>query len=81
MHVKEIYVIFFHLFDSGLLIIDLNKKKGKRGLGEFQDKNTSRKLPLGVSPLQLVNLHRNRSVAAYSGLGKYLPDSEYQLID
>jgi hypothetical protein len=28
MHVKEIYVIFNHLFDSGiLLIIDLNKKK------------------------------------------------------
>jgi hypothetical protein len=35
MHVKEIYVIFIHLFDSGLLIIDLNKKKGKRGVGEF----------------------------------------------
>jgi hypothetical protein len=33
MHVKEIYVIFIHLFDSGiLLIIDLNKKK--KG-GEF----------------------------------------------
>jgi hypothetical protein len=33
MHVKEIYVIFIHLFDSGiLLIIDLNKKKGG---GEF----------------------------------------------
>jgi hypothetical protein len=32
MHVKEIYVIFIHLFDSGiLLIIDLNKKKGKEG--------------------------------------------------
>ena len=32
MHVKEIYVIFIHLFDSGiLLIIDLNKKKGKGG--------------------------------------------------
>jgi hypothetical protein len=31
MHVKEIYVIFIHLFDSGiLLIIDLNKKKEKR---------------------------------------------------
>jgi hypothetical protein len=29
LHVKEIYVIFIHLFDSGiLLIIDLNKKKG-----------------------------------------------------
>jgi hypothetical protein len=28
MHVKEIYVIFIHLFDSEiLLIIDLNKKK------------------------------------------------------
>jgi hypothetical protein len=38
MHVKEIYVIFTHLFDSGiLLIIDLNKKKReKRGKkGEF----------------------------------------------
>ena len=35
MHVKEIYVIFIHLFDSGiLLIIDLNKKKGEKG-GEF----------------------------------------------
>ena len=34
MHVKEIYVIFIHLFDSGiLLIIDLSKKKGKRGGG------------------------------------------------
>jgi hypothetical protein len=32
MHVKEIYVIFIHLFDSRiLLIIDLNKKKGKKG--------------------------------------------------
>jgi hypothetical protein len=32
MHVKEIYVIFIHLFDSGiLLIIDLNKKKEKKG--------------------------------------------------
>ena len=37
MHVKEIYVIFIHLFDSRiLLIIDLNKKKGgKKGGGEF----------------------------------------------
>jgi hypothetical protein len=34
MHVKEIYVIYIHLFDSRiLLIIDLNKKKGKRGRG------------------------------------------------
>jgi hypothetical protein len=32
MHVKEIYVIFIHLFDSViLLIIDLNKKKEKKG--------------------------------------------------
>jgi hypothetical protein len=32
MHVEEIYVIFIHLFDSGILwIIDLNKKKGKKG--------------------------------------------------
>jgi hypothetical protein len=32
MHVKEIYVIFIHLFDSGiLLIIDSNKKKEKGG--------------------------------------------------
>jgi hypothetical protein len=36
MHVKEIYVIFIHLFDSGILfIIDLNKIKGKRREGEF----------------------------------------------
>jgi hypothetical protein len=29
MNVKEIYVMFIHLFDSGILfIIDLNKKKG-----------------------------------------------------
>jgi hypothetical protein len=36
MHVKEIYVIFIHLFDSGiLLIIDLNEKKGKKGGDEF----------------------------------------------
>jgi hypothetical protein len=35
MHVKEIYVIFIHLFDSGiLLVIDLNKKKGKKGYDE-----------------------------------------------
>jgi hypothetical protein len=35
MYVKEIYVIFIHLFDSGiLLIIDLNKKKWKKG-GKF----------------------------------------------
>jgi hypothetical protein len=32
MPVKKIYVIFIHLFDSGiLLIIDLSKKKRKRG--------------------------------------------------
>jgi hypothetical protein len=32
MHVKEIYVIFIHLFDFGiLLIIDLNKKKREKG--------------------------------------------------
>jgi hypothetical protein len=31
MHVKEIYVIFIHLFDSGiLLIIDLTRKKGEK---------------------------------------------------
>jgi hypothetical protein len=36
MHVKEIYVIFIHLLDSGiLLIIDLNKNKGKKGGGEL----------------------------------------------
>jgi hypothetical protein len=34
MHVKEIYVIFIHLFDSGIsLIIDLNKKKVEKGGG------------------------------------------------
>jgi hypothetical protein len=32
MHVKEIYVIFINLFDSGILfIIDLSKKKKGRG--------------------------------------------------
>jgi hypothetical protein len=36
MHVKEIYVIFIHLFDSEiLLIIDLNMKKGKKKGGGF----------------------------------------------
>jgi hypothetical protein len=41
MHVKEIYVIFIHLFDSGiLLIIDLNKKKGKQGEVNFIWPNT-----------------------------------------
>jgi hypothetical protein len=36
MHVKEIFVIFIHLFDSGiLLIIDLSMKKGKKRGGEF----------------------------------------------
>jgi hypothetical protein len=30
MHVKEIYVIFIHLFDSGILLnIDLSQIKGK----------------------------------------------------
>jgi hypothetical protein len=34
MRVKEIDVIFIHLFDSGiLLIIDLNKKKWEKGGG------------------------------------------------
>ena len=39
MHVKEIYAIFIHLFDSGiLLIIDLNMKKGeKKGGGGGRD--------------------------------------------
>jgi hypothetical protein len=32
VHVKEIYVIIIHWLVSGiLLIIDLNKKKGKKG--------------------------------------------------
>jgi hypothetical protein len=32
MHVKDNYVIFIHLFDSGiLLIIDVNKKKREKG--------------------------------------------------
>jgi hypothetical protein len=36
MHVKEIYVIFIHLFDSEiLLIIDLNKKTGEKRGDEF----------------------------------------------
>jgi hypothetical protein len=36
MQVKEIYVIFIHLFDSGiLLIIGLNKGKGKKGGGFY----------------------------------------------
>ena len=36
MHVKEIYVICIHLFDYGiLLIIDLNKKKGKMHVKEI----------------------------------------------
>ena len=36
MHVKEMFVIFIDLFDSGiLLIIDLNKKKREKGGGEF----------------------------------------------
>jgi hypothetical protein len=36
MHVKETYVICIHLFDSGiLLIIELNKKKGKGGREDF----------------------------------------------
>jgi hypothetical protein len=36
MHVNEIYVIFIHLLDSGiLLIIDLNKNKGKKGGDEL----------------------------------------------
>jgi hypothetical protein len=34
MHVKEIYVMFIQLFDSGILLsIDLNKKKGKKEEG------------------------------------------------
>jgi hypothetical protein len=42
---KEIYVIFIHLFDSGiLLIIDLSKKKGGKGgvnvmFRQFKEKN------------------------------------------
>jgi hypothetical protein len=36
MHVKEIYVLFIHLFDSGiLLIIDLSKKKREERGGGF----------------------------------------------
>jgi hypothetical protein len=35
MHVKEIYVIFIHMLDSGiLLIIALNKEKEKKGKWE-----------------------------------------------
>jgi hypothetical protein len=34
-----------------------------------QDKNTSLKLPVGVSPLQLVNLHRNKNVIAFINMG------------
>ena len=41
MHVKEIYVIFIHLFDYGiLLIIDLNKKKGENVMfRQIKEKN------------------------------------------
>jgi hypothetical protein len=66
MHVKEIYAIFIHLFDSGiLLIIDLNKKKkGGIWLVNFTVKEIYNigllSIPVGVSPLQLVNLHRNQ---------------------
>jgi hypothetical protein len=36
MHVKEIYAIFIHLFDSGIfLIIDLNMKKRKKKGGFY----------------------------------------------
>jgi hypothetical protein len=36
MNVKEIYAIFIHVFDYGiLLIIDVNKKKGEKGGGDF----------------------------------------------
>ena len=36
MHVKEMFVIFIDLFDSGiLLIIDLSKKKRGKGGGEI----------------------------------------------
>jgi hypothetical protein len=35
MQVKEIYVIFIPLNSGILLIIDLNKKKGKKGGGNF----------------------------------------------
>jgi hypothetical protein len=34
-----------------------------------QDKNTSLKLPVGVSPLQLVNLHRNRKLGERAKVG------------
>jgi predicted transcriptional regulator len=47
--VKEIYAIFIHLFDFGMIE---TRKKGERGGVNF--------ICVGVSPLQLVNLHRNR---------------------
>jgi hypothetical protein len=34
MHVSEIYVIFIHLFDSGILLFKA-RKKGEKGGGEF----------------------------------------------
>jgi hypothetical protein len=44
MHVKEIYVIFIHLFDSRiLLIIVLNKKKGEKKGGD----SLKRKIKIG----------------------------------
>jgi hypothetical protein len=65
MHVKENYVIFIHLFDSGiLLIIDLNKKKELLlHLSIFYEYQKFFQHCICFSiqlQLQFVNLHRNQ---------------------
>ena len=60
MNKYNIDFFYMHLFTMRSQYV-LNRSSNQDAhYSVVQDKNTSLKLPVGVSPLQLVNLHRNR---------------------
>ena len=59
MNKYNIDFFYMHLFTMWCLCV-LNWSSNRTLIILVQDKNTSLKLPVGVSPLQLINLHRNR---------------------
>ena len=59
MNKYNIDFFYMHLFTMRNQCV-LNRLSNQDAHILVQDKNTSLKLPVGVSPLQLVNFHRNR---------------------
>ena len=59
MNKYNIDCFYMHLFTMRSQCV-LNRSSNQALIILVQDKNTSLKLPVVVSPLQLVNVHRNR---------------------